>query len=161
MKTLILLRHAKTERESPDGDFGRSLTRRGWADAERMGKEMRELGLDFSLVLASPARRVVETIDGLGDLAPKFDQRIYNASTSQLLDVVRSADDNADSVLLVGHNPSMERLAAQLTGDDKDRLVEGMPTAALAEIKLPIEHWRDVADGKGRLVRFIKPKDLA
>ena len=161
MKTLTLLRHAKTERESPDGDFGRSLTKRGRTDAERMGREIRELELDFDLVLASPSRRVVETLAGLGDLAPIFDQRIYNASSGQLLDVVRSANDDADSVLLVGHNPAMERLAAQLAGDDGTPLAEGMPTAALAEIALPIEHWRDLANRTGRLVRFVIPKDLA
>lgn len=161
MKTLVLLRHAKTERDSPEGDFERSLTKRGRASAKRMGQEIRKLGLDFDLVLASPARRVVETLAGLGDLAPIFDQRIYNASSGKLLDVVRSADDDADSVLLVGHNPSMERLAAQLAGDDGTQLAEGMPTAALVEIALPIEHWRDVADSKGRLVRFITPKGLA
>jgi len=161
MKTLTLLRHAKTERDSPDGDFGRSLTERGRADAERMGQEIRELGIEFGLVLASPARRVVETLSQLGKFAPQYDPRIYNASSGQLLDVVRSADDGANSLLLVGHNPAMERLAAQLTVDESGRLAEGMPTAALVEIELPIEHWRDASDRSGRLVRFITPKDLA
>ena len=165
MKTLTLLRHAKTERESPEGDFGRSLTERGREDSDRVGQKLRELGLQFDLVLASPARRVVETLSGVGKLEPIFDERIYNASSGQLLDIVRAADDDANSVLLVGHNPSMERLAAQLTIDDKaglrGKLIEKFPTAALAEIELPIEHWRDVAGGTGRLVRFIRPKDLA
>jgi len=165
VKTLTLLRHAKTERESPDGDFGRWLTERGHTDADRMGQEIRELGLQFDLVLASPARRVIETLAGVGMLEPIFDERIYNASSAQLLDVVRAADDGANSLLLVGHNPSMERLAAQLTVDDKTglrgRLIEKFPTAALAQIELPAEHWQDVAGGAGRLVRYIRPKDLA
>ena len=164
MKTLTLLRHAKTERDSPDGDFERSLTDRGRADADRMGRAIRKLGLHFDLVLASPAKRVVETLSGLGKLKPQYDERIYNASSKQLLDVIRSADDDADSLLLVGHNPSMERLAAQLTVDDQDglrgRLVEKYPTAALAVIELPIEHWHDMADHKGRVVRFVRPRDL-
>ena len=157
MKTLTLLRHAKTERDSPDGDFGRSLTERGRRDAERMGQEIRELGCEFDLVLASPARRVLETLAGLGALAPIFDQRIYNASSRQLLDIIRSADDAADKLLLVGHNPGIEELAAQLAANE----TEDFPTAALAEIELPIKHWRDLADHKGRLVRFVRPKDLA
>ena len=157
MKTLILLRHAKSERDSPHGDFERSLNKRGRADSERMGEEIHDLGLHFDLVLASPAQRVVETVKGVGRLSPQFDERIYNASTGQLLDIVRSTDDKVGSLMLVGHNPGFERLAARLT----DNKVEDFPTAALAEIELPIEHWRDVADGSGRLARFVRPKDLA
>jgi phosphohistidine phosphatase len=156
MKTVTLLRHAKTERESPDGDFGRSLTERGRADADRMGREIREIGLQFDLVLASPARRVVETLAALPDLAPIFDRRIYNASSKELRDIVRLADDDADNVLLVGHNPGIEQLAAQLVASE----TEDFPTGALGEIALPIEHWRDLEDGKGRLIRFVRPKDL-
>jgi phosphohistidine phosphatase len=60
MKSLTLLRHAKSERDSPDGsDFARSLNERGRADAARMGEEMRELGLGYELVLASRAQRVI------------------------------------------------------------------------------------------------------
>ena len=62
MKTLTLLRHAKAERDSPDGsDFARSLNERGRRDAARMGRGNARLGLRFDWVLASPARRVVET----------------------------------------------------------------------------------------------------
>ena len=156
MKTLTLLRHAKSERDSTDGDFERSLNKRGRTDADRMGQEIRHLGLHFDLVLASPARRVVETVEGVGRLAPQFDERIYNASVGQLLDIVRSTDDKIGGLMLVGHNPGFERLAARLT----DNKVEDFPTAALVEIELPIEHWRDVADRSGRLIRFVKPKDL-
>ena len=65
MKTLTLLRHAKSERDSVSGsDFDRSLSERGRGDARRMGEEIRRLGLQFALVLASPARRAVETVEG-------------------------------------------------------------------------------------------------
>lgn len=156
MKNLTLLRHAKSERESPDGsDFARSLNDRGRTDSKRMGKEIRRLGLNYDLVLASPAQRVVETVEAVSELSPQYDRRIYDASTGQLLDIVRGADDEIDRLMLVGHNPGFERLAARLTGE-----VDDMPTAALAEIALPIERWREVSEGSGRLVRFIKPKEL-
>lgn len=158
MKTLTLLRHAKAERDPPSGggDFDRTLNARGRENSARMGKEMRRLGLRFDRVLASPARRVVETVEGVGERSPQYDKRIYDASTERLLDVIASIDDGVERLLLVGHNPGFERLAAKLTADEIDEF----PTAALAEIELPIEHWRDIKDTSGRLVRFLTPKTL-
>jgi phosphohistidine phosphatase len=157
MRTLTLLRHAKTERDSASGrDFDRELNARGRENSARMGKEMRRLGLRFDRVLASPARRVVETVEGVGKTSPHYDERIYDASAERLLDVISSVDDGVEKLLLVGHNPGVERLAAKLTANEVDEL----PTAALAEIELPIEHWRDIKDASGRLVRFLTPKTL-
>lgn len=157
MKRLTLLRHAKSERDSPTGaDFDRTLNDRGRADAGRMGQKMRDLDLTFDLVLASPAQRVVETVEGVAGLSPQYDRRIYEASTESLLDIVRSTDDQIGSLLLVGHNPGFEQIAARLT----DKEVTEMPTAALAEIELPIDHWRDVGESNGQLVRFVRPKGL-
>jgi phosphohistidine phosphatase len=158
MKTLTLLRHAKSEAESPGGgDFERSLNDRGRADARRMGEEIRRLQLRFDLVLASPARRVVETMEQVGELSSRYDSRIYNASTGQLLEIIRSTDDGIDSLLIVGHNPGIEELAAQLSAVE----IEKFPTGALAEIKLSVDHWRDVKGGTEQLTRFVKPKDLS
>ena len=155
MKSLTLLRHAKSERESPDGsDFARSLNERGRRDAARMGEEIRRLGLRYDLVLASPAQRVVETLEGAG-ISPGFDKRIYDASTADLLAIVREVVDKVERLMLVGHNPGFERLASQLTGSALD-----VPTGALVEIELPIDRWRDAGEGSGTLVRFIKPKEL-
>jgi phosphohistidine phosphatase len=157
MKTLTLLRHAKAEADSPDGsDFARSLNDRGRRDAARMGEEMRLLGIRFDLVLASPARRVVETVESVGELNARFDPHLYNASTGQLLDLLRSVDDDVKSLLIVGHNPGMGQSAARLTGSGMD----DFPTCALAQIELSVDHWREVEEGGGRLIRFIAPKDL-
>jgi phosphohistidine phosphatase len=155
MKSLTLLRHAKSERDAPDGsDFARSLNDRGRADAARMGEEMRKLGLRYDRVSASPAQRVVETLEAVG-LSSRFDERIYNASTPELLSIVLETEDAIDRLMLVGHNPGFERLAGQLTNGVID-----LPTGALVEIELPIEHWREAGKGSGRLVRFIRPKEL-
>lgn len=157
MKKLTLLRHAKSEQDAPSGsDFDRSLDERGRADSKRMGQEIRDLGLSFDLVLASPAQRVVETVEGVSGLSPQYDDRIYEASTGQLLEIVRSVDDSIESLMLVGHNPGFERLAARLT----DKAVDDVPTGTLIEIELLVEHWRDVGAGSGRQVRFITPKAL-
>jgi len=155
MKSLTLFRHAKTERESASGrDFDRRLNERGRSDAERMGKEIRELGLDFDTVLCSPANRATETAQ-LAGLKSQLDESIYDAPTGDLLSLARSSDDSAARVLMVGHNPGFERLASQLVGESIE-----MPTGSLIEVELPIEKWRDLEVGSGRIVRFIKPKEL-
>lgn len=160
MKRLTLLRHAKAVADSPGGDFDRALNDRGRADAARMGRELQQLGFVFDLILASPARRVVETLKGIGEQSPTFDPRIYNAPTEQLLDIVRSVDDGITSLLIIGHNPGIGRLASLLAGDDQAGQIDDYPTAALAEFALPVDRWRAVGDATGRLVRCIKPRDL-
>lgn len=157
MKRLTLLRHAKSQADSPTGrDFDRSLNPRGRADSKRLGQEIRDLGLTFDLVLASPARRAAETAAGVGRISPRFDERIYNASAGQLLEIVQSVDDAVERLMMVGHNPGFERLAARLT----DGAVEEFPTATLVEIAIPVEHWREVGEGNGQLARFIKASAL-
>lgn len=156
MKSLCLLRHAKTERDSPTGrDFDRSLDERGQADAERMGKEIVDLGLWFDMVLASPARRAVETVQRLAGIDATWDERIYNATTGELLGLVQDVADDVERLLMVGHNPGFEELASLLAG----RPI-GLPTGALVELELPIDRWRDAGNERGTLSRLITPKDL-
>src|SRR5258706_1241122 len=125
MKRLLVLRHAKAERDSATGrDFDRPLAERGWKDAADVGRVIRERGLCPDAIIASPAKRVVETLSalaqGYGSLQPDYDQRIYNASPETLLDVIRQADDSAQTLLLVGHNPGLQLLLLDLTrGDDR------------------------------------------
>jgi len=169
MKSLTLLRHAKSGWDDPDlRDFDRPLNPRGRRAARRVGSEMKSRGLAFDLVLASPARRVVETIEefaaGYGALDPNYDERLYLAAPTTLLDVVRHAPDTAGRLLLVGHNPGFEQLALRLARRDGEALRRAVgikyPTATVAEIELPAAHWREAREGTGRIVRFIRPRDL-
>ncbi|HEX8534495.1 MAG TPA: histidine phosphatase family protein [Allosphingosinicella sp.] len=168
MKTLTLLRHAKSAWDDPvQRDFDRPLNTRGRRAAQTIGREMRSLGLTFDRIIASPAVRVMETLEdvakGYGaSLDPAFDKRIYLASTDVLLDLVHAAPDDADRLLLVGHNPGLEKLALLLTTGEglRAELALKYPTATLAEIELPVGRWSEVAEGKGTLSRFIRPRDL-
>lgn len=156
MKRLSLLRHAKTERDSSSGrDFDRVLTDRGRENAARIGAEIRDLDLQYGLVLTSPAARAVETVERAGLPSAREDERIYDASAGELLAIVQGADDNIESLMMVGHNPGFERLASRLIG----RNVE-MPTGSLLELELPNESWRDVGRVSARPLRFLKPKEL-
>jgi phosphohistidine phosphatase len=169
MKTLTLLRHAKSGWDVPNArDFDRTLNARGRKAARAIGREMKRLGLGFDLVLASPAARVTETLTELaqgygGAVETRFDETIYLAPVDTLLGLVRAADDAGGRLLLVGHNPGMEQLALLLSdgGALRDEIAAKYPTGALAEIGFDVEHWRDVAAGEGRLARFIRPRELA
>lgn len=167
MKTLTLLRHAKSGWDDPSlTDFERPLNARGREAARAMGREVRALGLGWDHIVASPAARVEETIDGLaesyGPLAPGYDERVYLASAETLLALVRATGDACDRLLIVGHNPGMERLGLLLgrAGPLRDEIAAKYPTGALAELALPVDRWRDVGPGSGTLQRFIRPRDL-
>jgi phosphohistidine phosphatase len=171
MKVLTLLRHAKSGWDDPAlRDFDRPLNKRGRRAARTIGREMRAQGLVFDAVVASPATRVVETLADVGDgygeaFAPALEPRIYLASAATLLELVRQADDKADRLLLVGHNPGLERLALLLTQEEpgdgvRHALADKYPTATIAEIALPIDRWSEVEAGTGRLSRFIRPRDV-
>jgi len=170
MKTLTLLRHAKS---GDDGlaarDLDRRLNAKGRRAARAMGRHLRETGARFDAVLASPAVRVMETVEevsaGYGrDLAPIWDRRIYLAPAAELIEVLHEAPVDAESVLLVGHNPGLEELVLALVADETDlrrgQVEEKYPTASVAEIALEIADWKDLAPGTGTLKRFVRPRDL-
>jgi phosphohistidine phosphatase len=168
MKTLTLLRHAKSGWDDPVArDFDRPLNGKGQRAAAMMGRYMKAEGLAFDHVLASPAARVTETLGqvsaGYGsDLAPHWDQRLYLASAATLLDLIHELPDGADTVLFSGHNPGLEELVLLLAGDNplRESVELKFPTASLAEMRFDVAHWADVKPGAGALLRFTRPRDL-
>jgi len=170
MKTLTILRHAKSGWDDPVlRDFDRPLNAKGQRAARLMGHHLASLGMRFDLVVASSAVRVRETIDdfarGYGDLAePEWDKTLYLASADTLLDHLHALPDSANRVLIVGHNPGLEELVLMLTADDgshaRDAVEVKFPTASVAEIDFAVDHWADAKAGGGVLVRFIRPRDL-
>lgn len=169
MKSLTLLRHAKSSWDDPVArDFDRPLNPRGRRAARTVGKRMCADELAFDKVIASPARRVIETLEDVAQIcrlsAPVYDQRIYLASAETLLEIVRETDDAVESLLLVGHNPGLENLALLLTRPGGDGLRAELelkyPTGTLAEIRFEGKSWADVEEEAGQLVRFIRPRDL-
>lgn len=168
MKTLTLLRHAKSTWDDPVArDFDRPLNRRGRKAARTIGREMRDKDLAFDAVIASPAVRVMETLADVGEgygggIAPSYDKRIYLASAATLLDLIHAVDDGVERLLVVGHNPGLEQLVLLLAQEGPLRMEAAVkyPTATLAEIAIPVERWSDVKEGAGMLVRFIRPRDL-
>ena len=170
MKTLTLLRHAKSGWDDPvTRDFDRPLNAKGKRAAQTVGRHLRDLDLAFDHVIASPAIRVGETLDavvaGYGrKLAPVWERRIYLASAATLLDVVHELPADAEHVLLVGHNPGLEDLVLMLVPEAaaglRDRVEEKYPTATLAEMTLDIAGWDAATAGAASLTRFVRPRDL-
>lgn len=161
MKTLLLLRHAKSSRDDPTlRDFDRPLNDRGKNDAKLIGQYLGKKKIAVSVVVSSPAKRARRTAEIVLQAAGltneiMFDERIYEASPRQLLRVVSEIGSTNESALLVGHNPGFEDLLTSLT----DRS-GGMPTASLASIELDVNNWNDIAARCGELSWFITPKDL-
>lgn len=171
MKTLSLLRHAKSSWDDPVArDFDRALNKRGIRGARLMGEYMRREGIDYDHVVSSPAVRCTETLDHLWEgmgrtLHPAWDRRIYLASCVTLLDVVNELPDSADHAMMCGHNPGFEDLILLLVPDKagdplRDAVEEKFPTAALADIVFDVDSWAAVKPNTGRFTRLMRPRDL-
>jgi len=161
MKTLLLLRHAKSSKDDPAlRDFDRPLNDRGKDDAKLIGRFLRESSIRPDLVISSPANRATKTTElvlksaGL-KINVAFDELIYEADVPRLLTVVSKIESATDVVMLVGHNPGFEDLVEVLAGR-----TTGLPTAALAQIDLTVEEWKKVRAGAGKLKQLVTPKDL-
>ena len=145
MKTLYLLRHAKSSSSDPAlRDFDRPLERRGRDAAEQIGMRLAAEKLNEPLVICSPAVRTRETAEIVLQSAglradERFDERIYEASLRDLVQVVGEIPDEKQIAILIGHNPGLEEFLTFLTGESRR-----MPTCALAKIQLEIESWKDV-----------------
>lgn len=162
MKTLLLMRHAKSSWADPgQPDFERPLNERGRQTAPVIGRFLVGRSLKPDIVVCSPAERARETaalVLEAAELSPvvRYDARIYEASAARLLEVAREIAEPAATALLVGHNPGMEELITLLTGER-----ERMPTAALACVLFDLATWAEVAPQTGRLAWLVRPKELA
>ena len=160
MRTLYLLRHAKSSwNDTSLRDFDRALKGRGREAAQRIGERLAVEKLKKPLLICSPAVRTRETAELVLKSAnlrveERFDERIYEASLRDLLQVVAEIPDEEKVVILIGHNPGFEELQAFLTGESRR-----MPTCALAKIKFDVS-WGDIKQGAGNLEWFITPKEL-
>lgn len=161
MLTLYLLRHAKSSwDDASTPDFERPLSSRGRTACMIIGDFIQERGIDFDLVLVSTAVRTRETIELIKERAKlggevRYEERIYEATVSQLIDIIAGIDNDRESVLLVGHNPGIEALLALLTGAR-----ERVTTANFAKIELKATEWSANLVGEGTLEWIVRPKEI-
>ncbi len=174
MKRLLLLRHAKAERDSRDGDHGRTLNARGRADAARMGAALHVKGWMPDCVLSSTSARTMQTwqlasAELPGAPAPQFLDGLYLAPWKAMLNAIRHrADDAAHTLLVIGHNPGLEELALALAAQPQDEAARAAleemrgkyPTCALAVFDCDIADWHELTPAANALAAFVKAKDL-
>ncbi len=168
---LFLLRHAKSAWDEEGlADAERPLAARGTAAAKAMGRAMAENDLLPDRVLVSTARRARDTwaLVSAGwhpKPAAVFIPELYDfGDGSALLDVIRREGSQARRLMLVGHNPSLERLAERIVASGPRKLREAMaakfPTGALAVIRVEIDGWSQLSEKAGELLQFMRPKEL-
>ncbi len=167
MKILGLLRHAKSDwGQSDKRDFDRGLNARGCKGARLIGEHIREHGVKWEHLLASPAERVRTTLaEAAIGPEPRWDQRLYLASTDMIMDVLRECGDEADAILLSGHNPGLGDMVLELVSPKEenalfDEAKVKFPTATFAVFELDIDDWSDLRTECGKLVHFARPRDL-
>jgi phosphohistidine phosphatase len=167
---LMLLRHAKAEKAEPGmNDRDRGLNTRGHSDALRMGAYMAHDSLVPDRCLVSAARRTRETWDGVAAAfsprpAVNHEDRLYNAGHDAILAAITEAGSAAGTLLVIGHNPGLHKLARRLItsgdGEARERLGEALPTSGLVVIDFGTDNWHELNSGSGRLERFVTPRSL-
>jgi phosphohistidine phosphatase len=170
MRRLLLLRHAKSDRSAPGAvDRDRPLESRGKDAAPRIGAYMARHALVPDHVLCSTARRTRDTWALVAAAFSKpppteFEERLYDASATSILDLVHETEEDVHSLLVIGHNPGLQDLAGLLIAsgdvDTRERLREKFPTASLAVIDFAFDDWRKLHRRAGRLDRFVTPRSL-
>jgi phosphohistidine phosphatase len=162
MKTLLLLRHAKSSAKDSDiDDHERPLNKRGKREAPRIGCLVRDEHLMPDLIVSSSAKRCRKTADRVIESSgyrgeTRFTSELYEANADRIRQFLISVSAGVDRVLLVGHNPGLEEFLENLTGN-----YTPLSTGALAHVELPIEAWRDVtAQTRGNLQGIWQPGEL-
>jgi phosphohistidine phosphatase len=160
MKTLFLVRHAKSSRDDPSlPDRDRPLDDRGMQDAPKMGKRLAKRHVKPDLLLSSPALRALTTAHliaeevGYKRKAIVVDDRLYASSADDLLAVIRALDKKLNRVMLFGHNPEFTDLAHRLSSEIID-----MPTSAVVEFNFDTKAWSDVGEVQPAKVALDYPK---
>ena len=161
MKTLYIVRHAKSSWEDPLlDDFSRPLNERGKRDAPRMAKRLKEKRINPDLMVTSPARRALGTCKRMAEILDynddkiKMERALYHANQNQLLDVIKAIKDKHNSVVIFGHNPGLTEFVNALGKQH----FENVPTCGVAAFQLSVDSWKDVAFGLGQLLFFDYPK---
>jgi phosphohistidine phosphatase len=161
MKTLLLLRHAKSSWKQPDmNDHDRPLNKRGKKEAPKVGIYLKMNDLLPDLMLSSTARRAQDTARAVAEESGfegqiDLHQDLYLSDIACYLDILQSLPDTAKRVLVVGHNPEMDELLTLFTD-----VSQHMSTAALAQIDLPITSWQELNEATdGRLQNLWAPRE--
>lgn len=165
MRRLTLVRHAKSDWSLPgQPDWDRPINRRGQRDAPEMARRLRARKLKPDLVLSSPAVRALTTATimarelKVAAAVVGQDERLYLASPTDLLAVIRDLGGHAPHLMIFGHNPGITDCANRLSGGEH---MDNMPTCAVFTATFDIAEWSELQWGSGQDVEFDYPRNLA
>jgi phosphohistidine phosphatase len=161
MKTLYLVRHAKSSWKHPElSDFERPLNKRGRNDAPKMGRRLSDMNIYPDIIISSPANRAATTARAIAETLGyplsniHYNDLIYEASVQVLYNILTDIEDTCSSTMLIGHNPGLTFLANSLANYP----ITNLPTCGIYAIDLPIASWREVAEDLGSMKFFDYPK---
>jgi phosphohistidine phosphatase len=161
MKTLLVMRHAKSSwKEAAQADEKRPLNKRGRRDAPRMGRLLREKGLVPQAIVSSTAERARQTAIAAAEASGfegeiQFEASLYAAPAEAYLALLQGMAPELQIVMVVGHNPGVDELVEELTGED-----EHLSSGSIARIELPIERWEDLSpETEARLETSWRPRE--
>ncbi len=161
MRTLYLIRHAKSSWDNPGlRDFNRPLNERGQRDAPLMAALIAKMGIKPDLIVSSPARRAITTAQYFADVLGIADedivrnQDIYEAYPQEILRLISELPESAETVFMFGHNPTFTDVANRFSDD----FIENIPTCGIVRIESPADSWRSFYEGNARVNAQYFPK---
>ena len=162
MKTLVICRHAKSDWELGLADFDRPLNVRGKKDAPRMGKHLASLGFKADAILSSPAVRAQTTARIVAkemgyEGTVRLEAGLYDSGYGQALGILQGISNTVDTLMVFGHNPTLEQLAQFLLQSQGEII---LPTSGMIAIEFPLTEWKDLGTKAGSLKWLLIPKML-
>ena len=161
MKTLFIVRHAKSSWDHPElDDIDRPLNSRGKRNAPEMGKRLAKRKIKPGILLTSPAKRARATAKtiarelSLTESSLIRNDLLYHGTIKDILQAISNTDDDIEQMMIFGHNPGFTDLANYLTGAD----IYNIPTCGIVAIEFPFNSWHEIKEGKGTLLFFDYPK---
>lgn len=158
MKTLILVRHAKSDWPENTDDFDRPLADRGLDDAKKMSKYLKEKNIQIDKFVSSPALRALTTckiFNQTYEIGISTDQKLYHPSERNFESVIYDLDDSVNSVALFSHNNGISNFANLISGD-----IIMFPTCGVAGFSVNCDSWTDFEGAEKKLLFFYEPKKI-
>ncbi|WP_234111633.1 SixA phosphatase family protein [Chryseobacterium sp. R2A-55] len=158
MKTLILVRHAKSDWPEDTEDFDRPLAEKGWEDAVKMSRFMKENNIEIQKFVSSPAVRALNTckiFNQIFNIEIIQEQKLYNPSEHNFESVIYGLDDHLDSVAMFSHNNGISNFANMMSDD-----IFMFPTCGVAGFQVDTDSWSDFEKAKKKLIFFYDPKKI-
>ena len=160
MKTLILVRHAKSDWPTNTDDLDRPLSECGHQDAPKMAKFLKSNEVKIDAFVTTPAKRTITTCRYFAEVFEnkniKKIEELYNASSTEFLELIENLDDSVENVAIFSHNNGITYFANSLTNEN----IEHMPTCSVVAFKIDTKNWAEFKKSAKEFLFFYKPKEI-